>query len=47
MRLYNLKSINRRKRPGFVKTKPEQVGQNILNREFFASNPNEKWLSCI
>jgi transposase InsO family protein len=47
MRAYNLKSIIRRKRPGFVKTKPEQVGQNILNREFFASNPNEKWLSDV
>ncbi|WP_264230340.1 IS3 family transposase [Acholeplasma laidlawii] len=47
MRAYNLKSIIRRKRPGFVKTKPEQVGHNILNREFFASNPNEKWLSDV
>ncbi|WP_026399791.1 IS3 family transposase [Acholeplasma equifetale] len=47
MRAYNLKSIIRRKRPGFLKTKPEQVGQNILNREFSASNPNEKWLSDV
>lgn len=47
MRAYNLKSIIRRKRPGFVKTKPEQVGQNILNRNFFASSPNEKWLSDV
>lgn len=47
MHAYNLKSIIRRKRPGFVKTIPEQVGENVLNREFFASKPNEKWLSDV
>lgn len=47
MRAYNLKSIIRRKRPGFVRTKPEQVGENKLNREFSTSSPNEKWLSDI
>lgn len=47
MRMHGIKSIIRRKRPGYVRSKPEQIAQNILAREFSANNPNEKWLSDV
>lgn len=47
MKAYDLKSIIRRRRPGYVKTKPEHIGKNILERNFSASKPNEKWLSDV
>lgn len=47
MQAYNIKSVIRRKRPGYTKTKPEQIGENKLNREFYASKSNEKWLSDV
>ena len=47
MKAYGLKSVIRRKRPGYVKVKPEHIGKNILDRDFTATKPNEKWLSDI
>ena len=48
MRITSPKSLScQTSRPFLLKQNPEQVGQNILNREFFASNPNEKWLSDV
>ena len=37
----------RRKKTNYIRFKPEQVGENILNREFSASAPNEKWLTDV
>lgn len=42
-----IKSAIRRKRYNYIKTKPEQVGENILNRDFTANNKNEKWLTDV
>lgn len=47
MKLAGVSSIIRRKRKGYKKHTPEQVGENILNREFKAKKPNEKWLTDI
>ena len=43
MKHLNIKSAIRRKKSNYIKVKPEQVGENILNRDFNATAPNEKW----
>ena len=47
MRAIGMKSVIRRKRPNYVKSKPEVTAENILNRNFAAEVLNEKWLSDI
>ena len=47
MRLLNIKSRIRRKHSNYVKTKPEQVGENILKRDFKALWKNQKWLTDV
>jgi len=47
MRDLGVSSAIRRKKKNYLSYKPEQVGQNVLNREFTASNPNEKWLTDV
>ena len=47
MKILNIKSRIRQKKCNRIKTKPEQVGENILNRDFVALYPNEKWLTDI
>ena len=42
-----LKSVCRRKRKKYIKSTPEITAENILNREFNASNINEKWLTDV
>lgn len=42
-----LKSVCRRKRKKYIKSTPEITAENILNREFKASNINEKWLTDV
>lgn len=47
MKIVGVSSVIRRKRKGYKKHIPEQVGENILNREFKADKPNEKWLTDV
>lgn len=47
MRDLGVSSAIRRKKKNYLRYKPEQVGENILNREFTASKPNEKWLTDV
>lgn len=47
MGLLGIKSKIRRCRPGYVKARPEIVAENVLNREFTAREPNEKWLTDV
>lgn len=47
MSLLGIHSVIRRKRYKYFKIKPEQVGKNILARDFTASKPNEKWLTDV
>lgn len=47
MKHLNIKSAIRRKKSNYIKVKPEQLGENILNRDFNASAPNEKWLTDV
>lgn len=47
MRILGLKSVIRKKRPDYVKSTPEITAENILNRDFKASVPFEKWLTDV
>ena len=47
MMILGIKSKIRQKRYNYIKSKPEQVGENILARDFSANYPNEKWLTDV
>ena len=47
MMILGIKSKIRQKRYNYIKVKPEQVGENILARDFSANYPNEKWLTDV
>ena len=47
MNTHNLQAVIRRKRKGYRKTKADHVAENILNREFKADHPNEKWCTDV
>ena len=47
MKILKIKARIRQKKCNRVKIKPEQVGENILERDFNALYPNEKWLTDI
>lgn len=47
MRYLHLKSVCRRKRASYIPSTPEVTAENILNREFYAGKPNEKWLTDV
>lgn len=47
MKLAGLKSVIRKKKKGYIKSTPQFVSENILNREFTASKPNEKWVTDV
>ena len=45
--IVGLLAVIRRKRPAYQRSTPEVTAENILNREFTAANPNEKWCSDV
>lgn len=47
MRSIGLKSVCRRKRKNYIKSTPEIIAQNILNRKFDAYNIHDKWLTDV
>ena len=47
MKHSGLKSRIRRKKVNRKKVKPDYIAENILNRDFVASRPNEKWLTDV
>lgn len=47
MRSVGLKSVCRRKRKNYIKPTPEITAENILNRDFNASNIHQKWLTDV
>jgi len=42
-----LKSVTRIKKQQYVPHTPQQVAENVLNREFHADHVNEKWLTDV
>ena len=47
MQILHLKSVCRKKKYNYIKSTPEVTAENILNREFYADAPNEKWLTDV
>lgn len=47
MRIAGIQSLIRRKGKKYKPSTPKHVAENILNREFTAENPNEKWLTDV
>lgn len=46
-RLMGLKSVIRIKRKSYVKSTPQHIAENLLNRDFTAEGSNEKWLTDV
>ena len=47
MKTINIHSVIRRKRKKYQSSTPETTAENILNRDFFAKAPNEKWATDV
>lgn len=47
MRRMGLQSVIRRKRKNYIPSIPKVTADNILNREFKAEMPNQKWLTDV
>lgn len=47
MRILGISSVIRRKRQNYVKSTPEHTYENVINRDFTASKPNEKWFTDV
>lgn len=47
MKVIGIRARIRRKKTNYIKSKPEQIGQNILNREFKAQWANQKWCTDV
>ena len=47
MQKLNIHAVIRKKRPNYVYSKAESVAENILQRNFTASAPNEKWVTDV
>lgn len=47
MQILGLKSVCRVKKKSYIPSTPETEADNVLNREFYAFAPNEKWLTDV
>lgn len=47
MKATNIHSVIRRRRKKYQYTAPEATAENILNRDFYAKGPNEKWVTDV
>ncbi len=47
MRAAGLRSVIRRKKSPYKRSIPQHVAENVLNREFQAEKPNEKWVTDV
>ena len=47
MQILGLKSVCRVKKKSYIPSIPEIEADNVLNREFYADAPNEKWLTDV
>ncbi|MBU3134631.1 IS3 family transposase, partial [Clostridium gasigenes] len=47
MKSIKLSSVIRRKRKKYIQSTPQITAENVLNREFTAERPNEKWLTDV
>jgi len=47
MRLLQIQSVTRVKKKNYIPSTPQITAENILNRDFHADKPNEKWLTDV
>ncbi len=47
MQIKGIQSVIRRKKKKYERSTPQQVAENLLNREFRADAPNEKWVTDV
>jgi putative transposase len=47
MDIAGIQSVIRRKKKRYKHTNPQHVAENLLNREFTAEKPNEKWVTDV
>lgn len=47
MKLSGIQSVIRKKKYYYKYSSPQHVAENVLNREFTAENPNEKWVTDV
>ena len=47
MQILHLKSVTRVKKNTYIPSTPQITVENILNRDFHADKPNEKWLTDV
>lgn len=47
MQILHLKSVCRKKKYSYIKCTPQVTAENVLNRQFYADAPNEKWLTDV
>ena len=47
MKMLNIHSVIRRKQKKYKYSNPETTAENILNRDFYAKAPNEKWATDV
>lgn len=47
MRALGLRSVIRKKRPNYVKAPELHLAENVMNRDFQADAPNQKWCTDV
>lgn len=47
MKSVNMKSVIRKKKKNYTPSTPQITAENLLNREFHADKPNQKWLTDV
>jgi len=47
MNIAGIQSVIRRKKPRYKRAHPQHIAENLLNREFTAEKPNEKWVTDV
>lgn len=47
MKSVHMQAVIRRKKNHYVILEPRVTAENVLNREFTANSPNEKWLTDV
>ena len=47
MKILNIHSVIRKKRKKYKSYAPESVAENLLNRDFYAKAPNQKWVTDV
>lgn len=47
MKIAGIESVIRKKKNRYKQSTPQHIAENILNREFNAAKPNEKWVTDV